>query len=263
MVFRQFLRAVMLCLTITAAVPAYGQVLFTEPLHLTRAIDDPISGQRQLVQEYYAGNRMISISGEKVAISDYGKGELTVIDRQAVTWSLTPFEKLAKGRRSSAGVFSQHHRAEWSQRQLPAASIAGRSVDVVEAQRAGSGEIRSIRVAFDRSTAISRSALEVILGVAYPAAPSEVGETIVALAYNGGLVAMASGTASYALPLEVTTTFDTGGEQLVLRNEVLRVSRDLPPAELLSIPAGATRVDFQRAILHEQLEALDRLPNER
>src|SRR6478672_9484049 len=51
-----------------AAAPA----LFPQPLHLTRAVDDP-SGKTTVVDEYCRGNTMVSISGDRTVIADYDK----------------------------------------------------------------------------------------------------------------------------------------------------------------------------------------------
>jgi hypothetical protein len=251
--------------TLLAATAASGQPLFPEPLHLRRSIDDPISGTTHLVDEYFTGHRMISVSGSRVAIADFARGELTVIDREAMTWSLTPFEKLAAAGSQMKRTSTVARGGEWRSEKLPAVAVAGRTAEVIDSRPAQRGEVSSIRVAFDRNHSLSRPALEVILGVAYPATPARHDEEILRLAGGETVAALGTGGSrqQYSLPLEIVLTFDAAGESLVLRNRVMQVTRDLPPPDLLAIPPGATRVELPAAIIHEQLDALDRLPNVR
>ncbi|MCA1732951.1 MAG: hypothetical protein LC732_05045, partial [Acidobacteria bacterium] len=74
---------------IFAAAAANGQALFPQPLHLTREIADPVTGRTTLVEEYFSGNRAVSIAGDLTAVVDYAKGESVRIDRSQATFSVT------------------------------------------------------------------------------------------------------------------------------------------------------------------------------
>lgn len=76
-------RLVVLALSLLGS-SAYAQsVLFPAPLHLTRTIHDPLTDITQTIEEYYLGNRVVSVSNDRVTIADYEKSELISIDRKA------------------------------------------------------------------------------------------------------------------------------------------------------------------------------------
>ncbi|HUP49909.1 MAG TPA: hypothetical protein VNA04_14070, partial [Thermoanaerobaculia bacterium] len=82
-------------LVAAVALPAPA-VLFPEPLHLVREIEDPISGTTVRIHEYCAGDRIVTVNGSLVVIADYGRQELTEVDRNAGTFSITSFADLAR-----------------------------------------------------------------------------------------------------------------------------------------------------------------------
>jgi hypothetical protein len=133
-------------------------VLFPEALHVVRKIDDPIAQKVTTLHEYYSGNRVITTSedGTRVAIADYERSEITVVDRVAGTYSVAPFDASRKPE-----------------------------------------------------------------------------------------------------PKTRTTTIEYGGEKIVIRNEVVRVTRELPPSDLLVVPPGSRRVESPAAALPRLLDELD------
>lgn len=211
------------------------EVLFPRPLHLVRSIDDPLSGGAVTVDQYCAGNRIVTVRGQRVSIADYGRQELTEIDRAARTYSVTPFDAIAKS--------------------IPAASSKKSDVKV--------------RVNVSERVTLSRDALDVLIGAAYPnprraehdaivsAIRAKGGEKFRAAASN----AKASSVAEYALPVEQIATYDAGGgETVTVRDAVVHVATDTIPPELLLIPPGATRVESARIRAARELRALDELP---
>ena len=81
--------------------------LFPTPLHITRQVHDSISGKTAVLDEYAYGNRLISIRGAQTSIADYEKNELTQIDRNAGTYSITRFDALAKATGTPGGETKQ------------------------------------------------------------------------------------------------------------------------------------------------------------
>ncbi len=89
-------------LTILVVTPAIAaEVLFPEPLHITREITDPISGSTVTVDEYCHGNRIGAVEGPRTAIVDYERGEITSIDRSRGTFSVTSFEAVASAQQGA------------------------------------------------------------------------------------------------------------------------------------------------------------------
>lgn len=213
------------------------EVLFPRPLHLVRSIDDPLSGGTVTIDQFCAGNRIVTVRGQRVSIADYGRQELTEIDRAAGTYSVTPFEAIAKS--------------------IPAASSSKKS-DV------------EVRVNVSERVTLSRDALDVLIGAAYPNPRRAEHDAIVsAIRAKGGekFRATANGNArnasvaEYALPVEQIATYDAGdGETVTIRDAVVRVAGDTVPPELLLIPPGATRVESARIRAARELRALDELP---
>ena len=209
-----------------------AEVLFPRPLHLVRKIDDPLAGAAITVDQYCAGNRIVTVRGQRVAIADYGKQELTEIDRAAGTYSVTSFDALAK------------------------IAPAARKTARVE-----------VEVTVSERIALSRDALDVLIGAAYPNPRRAEHDAIVsAITAKGGLRARSSGSSAkavseYALPTEQVATFDAGGgETVTVREAVVHIGGDAVPAEVLLIPPGATRVESPRLRAARELRALDELP---
>src|SRR5881392_3584938 len=73
-----------------------GPVLFPQPMHLTRVVDNPLrGGGSSVIEEFYIANRVISVSGDRTVIADYERNEMTEIDRAEGTYSVTTFAALA------------------------------------------------------------------------------------------------------------------------------------------------------------------------
>jgi hypothetical protein len=85
-------RAAAVLVVFIAPMAFAANALFPRPLHLVRRVDDPISNTTATIDEYCAGNRVVTIRGSKVAIADYDAQQLTEIDHAAQTWSVnSPF----------------------------------------------------------------------------------------------------------------------------------------------------------------------------
>src|SRR5204862_4818428 len=72
--------------------------LFPTQLHIVRRIDDPIAKSSTTVEEFCFGDRIVSINGARVAITDYAAQTLTEIDHSSATYSVTRFDDIAKAR---------------------------------------------------------------------------------------------------------------------------------------------------------------------
>lgn len=274
----RFVVAAAAVLVSTAAFAA--GVLFPQPLHLTRRIDDPISHTASTVHEYCAGNRVVTVSGERVAIADYAKQELTEIDRTAGTYSVTTFADLAKAApaapprklEAAANATSAAPQSRWKSAPLGVkSSAAGRSMDAYELTIERSGRERvTIEVGVDRSVRLSREAVEVLIGASFPNPRSDEHDAVLdaagsARAKNGDRKVTTTGSAAnvvdYGLPVEQVTSFEVENERLTVRNAVVDVRNELPPDDLLTIPPGATRVESRAVRLARELRELDQLPS--
>lgn len=242
-------------LTLACSIAAAAPPLFPRTIHLTRVVSDPVSGTTATIDEYLTGDRVVSVRGTRTAIADYSAGRLVVIDRQAGTYSITTFHELAATVPASRALSRAELGRRWNI--APAATSAGQSGDWQEA-RAVDGSA-TIRVRRDSAVPLSRAALEVLLGVAYPGAAAEHDQVTIAMAAANEVAASAA-TSTYALPAEVRIIHAVGNDQLETRNEVIRVGNEEPSPELLAIPAGATRVELPRAALARELREADHLP---
>ncbi len=257
-----------------------ADALFPQPLHLTRRIEDPVSQQTSTVQEYCAGNRVITVSGDRVVIADYAKQELTEIDRAAGTYSVTSFADLAKATpldpmrnvTAVADAKSAAPEPRWKSTPLGVkSSAAGRSVDAYEIRfdRAG-GDTVKIEIGVDRNVRLSREAAAVLLGASFPNPHHDEHDAILDAARsapvktgNRLVTTNAANTADYGLPVEQVTSFEAGAARLVLKNTIVDVRNELPPADLLIIPPGATRVESHAVRLARELRELDELPSQK
>jgi hypothetical protein len=86
---------------IAGSLSLHAQALFPKSLHLTRAIDDPLSGSQTIVEEFLVGNRVISsretASEKKTVIVDYSTSQITIIERSGsdTTYSISSFDEYA------------------------------------------------------------------------------------------------------------------------------------------------------------------------
>ncbi|MFL6245140.1 MAG: hypothetical protein ACJ74H_03880 [Thermoanaerobaculia bacterium] len=272
------------------AAPAFGAsstVLFPKPLHLVRTVEDPLAHGPSTVHEYCAGNQVITVSGSRVAVADYDKQQLTEIDREAGTYSVTPFDEVAKANAKMQGAKPATRAAKaadgetWKATQLGVrAAASGRSLDSWELVRGDAREKTTIEVGIDRRVALSRDAVEVLVGASYPNARSEEHDALLRAA-GGGVVQerrqptsnsnvaphpsplpAERGEGTYGLPVEQVFTFESQGERVAVRNSIREVNEELPPAELLIIPPGSKLVESHTARLMRELREADELPNQ-
>jgi len=241
---------------IVMAIPSatMAEPLFPQPLHIVRVVDDPVAGRSMTVEEYYAGNRVVAISGELVAIADYAAETLTRIDRAAGTFSVARFADLAAAR---GELVPERSLATASESSTPLARVTathlGRSVELYRAELGdGSG---SVEIAVDRSVVLSTKALEVVGGSAWPAMPTAQGRAVLsATAPPSELRGISSQSdRAHGLPVLVRTTFRMGGDSLTVENRVESIDSSTVPPELIAIPLGASEVP------HPDVEAARRL----
>ncbi len=237
-------------------IAADGGVLFPEPIHLIRQIDDPIAETTSTVNEFYVGNRAVRVAGSRVSITDYDRQELTVIDRATGTYSVTSFSEIAKSRSAASAGLRIETTSTAVLMPTPLGvrmSAAGTSVDVYEIVT-GSGETRiTVEVGIDRQVRLSREAAEAILGAAFPNTRTPQHEAALRAAQNAD---------SYGLPAEQTLTYRVGPDAVTLRNRVTRLDHALPAAEAISIPPGSRRVESPLVLLPRLLKQLDELPSQ-
>lgn len=263
--------AVLVLVSLASGAVAGTNVLFPEPLHLTRVVDDPIRGGTAVIEEFYIANRVISIAGDRTVIADYDRSELTEIDRAEGTYSITPFATLAaavpKTRHEAIATTDEEER--WTIRAATRSERPG--AEFFFATPKARGDIRTMEVGIDRSVRLTRDALDVIVGAAYPNdRPAEADVYVRAAApsrdprrpqsSSAGSNAAASADA-YGLPVEQSVTYDAGGTAVVVRNRVTRVGKELPAPSLLAVPAGAKRVESQRVQTRRMLDELDVMPS--
>jgi len=245
-------------LGITVSAPAAG-VLFPKPLHIVRRLEDPIAHRTSTVDEYCSGNRVVSINGRKVVITDYDLQQITEIDHDRGTYSITRFEDVAKVQPKSAAK-----RSEWKTTPLGMkSSAAGRSIDAFTFETNAEGathERRRVEVGVDRQVSLSREAVEVLVGAAYPSQPSEEHEQLLqaAKARAGRMTTNgAQSPAEYGLPSETTLTYDSDRTHLTYRNSIVRIGDEAPPAELLVIAPGAERIESRLTRAAREMRELD------
>lgn len=227
--------------------------LFPAPLHLTRVIEEPLTGGRVTIEEYYFGNRVITIRGERTVIADYEKREVTEIDRAHATWSVASFEAIGSAKphravpRTSAASRSVAH--------LRHGQSAGRGVDVFSGE--DRGESLGTEIAIDNSVTLSRDAFDVVIGSAYPNDGGAAGDLARAAARRDGAAE------AYGLPLEQTLRWQIGGRKIEAKNSVTRIGNESAPSELIVIPPGAKEVDsrlLRSRKLGDEIDSLSRRP---
>jgi hypothetical protein len=249
--------AALLAFTSAALSIAAAEVLFPQPLHLVRRIDDPVSHATVTLHEYAAGNQLVTVNGARVAIADYDKQQVTEIDRAAGTYSITRFDEIATSRATTSNralAMSAAPKAKWTTKALGAKSSAyGRSLQSFELQ---ADDAKKIEVGVDRNVSLSRAALEVLIGAAFPNPHSDAHDAVLEAAAQ----TKAAQEQRFSLPMEQSVTWDAAGEQITMRSSIVDVTNDLPPADLLTIPPGAQRVESHTPRLLHELESLDRIP---
>lgn len=272
-----------ICVLSAPAFAAGTAVLFPKPLHLVRRIEDPLARTATTVHEYCAGNQLITVNGSRVAIADYDKQQLTEIDRDAGTYSVTRFDEIAKAQTTMATTTMALARKStdksaakadpWKSTPLGARpSAAGRSLDSFELVRGDAREKTTIEVGIDRRVALSRDAVEVLVGASYPNARRDEHDALLRAAsgVRGGMRQQTSGSgpaaaedlAEYGLPVEQLITVESGDARIAVHNSILDVTNDLAPAELVIIPPGSQLVESHTARVARELRELDELPGQ-
>lgn len=265
---------------IAVAAPASfaADVLFPQPLHLTRRIEDPVSRADVTVHEYCAGNQIVTVSGDKVSIVDYARQELTEIDRAAGEYSVTRFDELARAipapaapKRTATTNAAPSER--WKTTPLGVrSSRAGRSLESYEivTNDDAPGEKVKIELGIDRNVRLSKSAVEALIGATFPNPRREEHEAILRAASpdrgqrrnveaNSAGAAAAPAAADYALPVEQTITVEVEDQTVVLRNTIVDVRAELPPDDVKAIPPGARQVESRAVRLTREMRELDLL----
>jgi len=259
---RRLLLLVLVSLCIVCTPLFAASVLFPKPLHLTREVVDPISGKTAHVEQYCLANRIVSISESRTVIADYDRSELTEIDRQNGTYSVTPFASVAaahphrgSARRPSTGSAAPSVEHRGTERR------AGRSVDLYVADDASQN--LHAEVAVDETAMLSRDAFDVLTGAAYPNDGNATTDLTRAAARRPIAGTSANGAPtneSYGLPIEQTLRWDVGGQTISAVNRVTRVGEEVAPADMLAIPPGARKVDSMIVRTPREAEQLDTLP---
>jgi hypothetical protein len=250
-------------LTFSSALAA-AEVLFPQPLHLVRRIDDPVSHATVTLHEYAAGNQVVTVNGSRVAIADYDKQQITEIDRAAGTYSITRFDEIAT---SSVSAQAAPRRAvakpKWTAKSLGAKpAVNGRSLQSFELKAEDS---EKIEVGVDRSVSLSRAAVEVLIGAAFPNQRSDAHDAVLDAASERAagtrpIQTNAAQSERFGLPMEQSVSFDAAGEHVTMRSSVVDMTTELAPADLLTIPPGAQRVESRTTRLLRELGDLDHIP---
>jgi hypothetical protein len=244
--------------------------LFPRPLHLVRKVQDPFAKAPRVVDQYCYGNVIVSVAGQRVTITDYAAQQVTEIDHAHATYSVTRFDEIAKAsappRRSpvrqatAATSASANARPAETWRTTPLGmrhSTSGRSVDSFEI---GNGATK-IEVGFDRSYALSRDAVEALVGASYPnVRRQEHDEMLRVAAVQSAARSGAAAEPAYGLPSEKAITYQTEGGAVTVRDSIVRVDGDLPPRDALLIEPGAKRVDSRLVRLEHEMHDADTIP---
>src|SRR5688500_2496689 len=137
---RSICRVALLALCVSAwcvgAAPA--RVLFPTNLHLTRQVQDPLSGKTVTIDEYCSGNRVVSVSGDKTVIADYDKQQLIEINRKEGTYSISRFDEVAVVTSDESSTATRSiggegvKRDRWTATPRGVRGAAGRSVEHFE-----------------------------------------------------------------------------------------------------------------------------------
>ena len=255
--------------SVFAAIPLTAQKapLFPEPLHVSRTVEDPLMNGPVTIEEYYFGNRVVSVLGQKVVIADYDRGDMTEIDRQAGTYSVTTFEQLAAlnaiGAQKQATATEEQLELQVAQRRSDS-----RASESYEAKpKKPHGNLKKLEIGVDRNVKLSRDAVEVMVGAAYPrvrsletdfflrgASPSPTGP--VARTQSAG----GRGVADHSLPVDQIVSFDFDGQEIVVRNRIVRVQREAPPADAIAIPPGARLVESNAVTAARTIQDIEPTP---
>lgn len=242
--------------------------LFPKAIHLTRTTQDPLTGRSATAEEYYLGNRVVTIAGTKTVVVDYDRQDVTEIDRAAATYSITKFADVAAARPAlpakSAGTAPPAITRTGSDRR------GGRNVDLFSAEDPASS--MRAEIAVDRALTISRDAFDVLVGAAYPASGGGVADVARSASHRTGSVnavraestSVGGGTGgtraeAYGLPIEQVFSWKAGARTITATNKVTRVGEEIAPPELVAIPPGARPVVSHAVEVKRLGAALDSL----
>lgn len=243
-----------------------AEALFPQAIHLTREVSDSLSARTTRIEEYCSGNRIVSITGAKTVIADYEKSELTEIDRVSGEYSVTSFETVARAEGMTVsrslekfGETRPINLMDRGSRQIRARSGEAYETTIEEAR----GKITMV-IVVDSELELSRDALAVVDGAAWPQPPTREHEVVEAACERQrrtrGIEA-ASDKRMYLMPLEQTTTWELSGETVRRSNVVVRIGNEFPPPELIAVPPGARLVESRIVQRQKMLDDLDRLPS--
>lgn len=252
------LSALVYITVVVQAVNAAGP-LFPTPLHITRQLHDPISGTTIVLNEYGYGNRLISVRGSVTSIADYEKGVLTEIDREAGTYSVTTFDALAKATQKLGPAATSSAQKPLRPLRTVGAKLTkgGRTADFFEGDIDAGADKQTLEIGVDRTVPVSKDALEVLLGSAYPGVRLRHHEAVLSAASQR---TASSQPTAYALPIEQIVRYEIDGQRLEYRNSVIRVASEPPPADVASIPAGARLVVSRIVAVSRELDLIDHPP---
>ncbi|HYU26045.1 MAG TPA: hypothetical protein VEO74_12625 [Thermoanaerobaculia bacterium] len=241
--------------------------LFPRSLHLVRKVQDPFAKTPRVVDQYCYGNVIVAVAGQRVTITDYAAQQVTEIDHAHATYSVTRFDEIARASapprrpaRPATAAASANAKPAETWRTTPLGmrhSASGRSVDSFEI---GNGAMK-IEVGFDRSYALSRDAVEALVGASYPnVRRQEHDEMLRAAAVQSVARSGASAEPAYGLPSEKAITYQTEGGAVTVRDSIVRVDGDLPPRDALLVEPGAKRVDSRLVRLEREMHDADTIP---
>jgi hypothetical protein len=255
-------KLVTLCLLVAGTVPAVAApALFPKPLHLVRRVEDPFVKKAIVVDQYCAGDRVVTVSGNHVTIVDYAQQQMTEIDRAASTYSITRFDEIARAAVAPAAAAKSAAAPKVTPLGMKS-SASGRSADSFEID---GGKLKIV-AGFDRTVALSRDAVEVLIGSAYPGVKRPEHDALLGVAvtpHNGGRIAAnaAAAPAEYGLPIEQTITVrNEDNTSTVTRSSIVRFDNDPPPPALLVIPAESKRVDSRLSRFSQEMQDADTIP---
>lgn len=259
------LLAAILCFPLLAAAQPQSRLLFVSPLHLTRQVSDPISGTTSTLDEYCAGNRVVSVRDSRTSIADYDKGTLTEIDRAKGTYSVTTFDAIARALPEARDTSTRKTGGSGTPELVDEGvkPVGNRGGHAFVARVSEPNASRKVEVVVDQQVKLSRDAVEVLVGAAFPLRRSV--ESEVALEASGRDRASGKSanetTNDHSLPLEQIVTWEIDGETLRVENRIVRVGNESPPPDLIAIPPGAQLVESEIVLRKKMLEDLDRLPS--
>lgn len=249
----------------TTSSAAKGEALFPQPIHVTREVSDSLSGGTSRIEEYCFGNRSISIMNTRTVIADYDKSELTEIDRANGVYSVTPFEAVARaqavpsGSQKKAGDERRFDLVDRGSRRIH--DRRGQAFETTIEQDRGKA---TIDIVVDSEIEISREALAVVAGAAWPQPRIPEHEAVQAACerqHRTRGIEATSENRTYSIPLEQTMSWELDGETVRRNNTVVRIGNELPPLALITIPPGARLVESKIVQRQKMLDDLDRLPS--